>query len=90
MLIRKIIKKQIHCETVFFTNREKGRCRLRNADHLVVQFPRTKKFGTINIKFEGARIYNKIPKHVKESNTMSIFKTNLKTYIVNNIPIIQT
>ena len=45
---------------------------------------KTKLYGEKTISFQGPTFWNKLPKHLKETNSISLFKTKLKKYILDN------
>lgn len=83
ILIRKIIYKDIHSH-ITFTKRSEVQKRLtRQANNILLRPPRTL-YGKKNIIYEGAQLYNQLPKDVKDAKSMLVFKRALKQYILNN------
>lgn len=52
----------------------------RQANNIILKKHRTN-YGKKCILYEGAQIYNKLPKDVKESKTLQTFKKNLRCHI---------
>lgn len=84
LLIRKILDGTIHSEITFNTKSKFQRMKLRNADHLALRFPRTR-YGTQNLMHDGAKLYNNLPKTLKDTKTFKTFKSKLKSHVTNNI-----
>lgn len=84
LLIRKIISKDIHTQINFTKRKQIQKIKLRNANDLILRKPRTN-FGKKSIMFEGAQMYNKLPKDIKESQSILCFKKLLKFHILNTI-----
>jgi hypothetical protein len=83
LLVRKIINKDIHSH-ITFTKRSEVQKRLtRQANHIVLRPPRTL-YGKKNLIYEGAQLYNKLPKDVKDAKSMMVFKKALRQHILNN------
>lgn len=85
ILVRKILSKDIHTNITFTKKQSIQKIRLRNANDIKLHKPRTN-YGKKNIMFEGAYLYNKLPKDIKESKSTSKFKRLLKNYVKNIIP----
>lgn len=83
VLIRKILNKDIHTQIVFTKKHQIQQKRLRNANDINLYSPRTN-YGKKNLMHEGAQIYNKLPRDIKESKSLKTFKKLLKYYIKNN------
>lgn len=83
ILIRKIIKNEIHSQTTFIRNNEVHAYFTRNARNLRIPPPRTN-YGKTNVAFEGAQIYNSLPNEIKDIESFDMFKKALKAYFINN------
>jgi hypothetical protein len=55
----------------------------RQANNILLRPPRTL-YGERNIIHEGAQLYNKLPKDVKDAKSMIVFKRALKQHVLNN------
>ena len=57
---------------------------VRNADELYVPYARLniRKF---SIKISGAKLWNVLPNHIKESSSVDVFKQNLRNYLIDNM-----
>jgi hypothetical protein len=82
LLIRKILSKGIQTQISFSKNHQFQRMKLRNADNLVLRAPRTN-YGNKSLVFEGAKLYNNLPKDIKDCKSMFSFKKYLKFHIKN-------
>lgn len=80
ILIRKILSKDIHSKIVFTKKQQIQTKLLRNAKDIILRVPRTN-YGRRNIMYEGAQLYNKLPKDIKQSKSMVTFKRLLKYYV---------
>lgn len=80
ILIRKILNKDIHTK-ICFTEKQQT-MKLRNANNLILRPPRTN-YGKKCILYEGAQLYNKLPKGVKDTKTTAQFKKVLKLHLLN-------
>ena len=73
-------------EGFFVKNRDRNvhQCNVRNADELYVPYARldVRKF---SLKIAGAKLWNVLPNHIKESNSIDILKQNLKNYLIDNM-----
>lgn len=83
VLIHKILNNKIHSEITFPKNNEIQKILLRNRDHIVLSKPRTN-YGKSSVLFEGAQIYNKLPKTIKQAQSIARFKKDLKDYVFTN------
>lgn len=83
ILIKKIINKEINTEINFRKNFEITKRRLRNANDLYPQAPRTN-FGKHNIMHEGAKLYNSLPPMIKQTKSTTTFKILLKKFVSDN------
>ncbi|CAH2100147.1 unnamed protein product [Euphydryas editha] len=81
LLIRKILNKDIHTQITFTKKQQIHNMRLRNANDLNLYTARTN-YGKKSIMYEGARIYNTLPKDIKIAKSMPTFKKLLKHYII--------
>lgn len=52
-------------------------CSLRSGQHLVLPQTKTITFGTRSLSFMSSSIWNRLPKTIKESTSISRFKTSL-------------
>ena len=53
---------------------------LRNTNQIKLRRNRTN-YGKKAITYEGAQLYNNLPKNIKESKSLAVFKSKLKHYI---------
>lgn len=83
ILIRKIINKEIHSEITFTEKNKYLTKTLRNADNIFLPLPRTR-YGSENLMYEGAKMYNKLPKNLKETASNNVFKKALHLHILKN------
>jgi hypothetical protein len=81
ILIRKILTKETH-STINFIKKTQLR-QLRNPNTLCLYKPRTN-YGISNIRHDGVKLYNSLPKDIKEIKLFPLFKTKLKFHIMNN------
>lgn len=84
ILVRKILKNQIHTNLAFAKQREITKRNTRRASFLVLPKPRTKNYGKKIFTYEGAQYYNKIPSNIKNVNSFNAFKTKLSAYVADN------
>lgn len=86
ILVRKILKKDIHT-SITFTIKSQIRTRSSRFSNNIYlpNVPRTKNYGLKNFKYEGAQIYNRLPKDIKSIKSIFLFKKSLKHYILNKI-----
>lgn len=84
LLVRKILAKNIHTQINFTKKKQIQKIQLRNANNIVLRTPRTN-YGKKTILFEGAQLYNKLPRDIKNSQSIVTFKRLLKNYLINNI-----
>lgn len=84
ILIRKILTKHIHTQIIFTKKAQVQKKLLRNANNLVLRTPRTKSYGKKNLMYEGAQLYNKLPKEIKNSQSIKTFKKLLKDYLITS------
>lgn len=82
-LIRKIINKEIHSEIVFSKNIEIYQLNTRSAHNIHLPRHRTN-YGKKTILYEGAQLYNKLPKTIKDATSLQSFKQLLKLHILND------
>lgn len=80
ILIFKILNNTIHSQIKFTKNSNIQKRYLRSAQDIHVPFTRTK-YGKRNLTHEGAQIFNKLPKHIKECKSLQLFKKLLKLHI---------
>lgn len=83
LLVRKILTNNIHTQIKFTKKIDIQKMRLRNANNLVLWKVRTKNYGKKNLMYEGAQLYNKLPKDIKNSQSVYTFKRLLKHYLIN-------
>ena len=56
---------------------------LRSSDRLILEIPRTKTvYGDRAFSVLGPRLYNELPQCIIESTTLSIFKKELRKYLM--------
>lgn len=69
----------------FFTkNSEYHTYNTRSCDDLHHTFPKTN-FTKFSIKYQGPKVWNSLPKHIKDASSYSSFKFYLKLYLTNNL-----
>lgn len=84
ILVRKILTKDIHSQ-ITFTKKTQIKKRLtRQANHICLRAPRTN-YGKKSIMYEGGKLYNNLPKDIKEIKSLIVFKKVLKSYILKNL-----
>lgn len=84
ILIRKILDKKIHTEISFESKGQLHKYATRRASHLPI-LPKTRtKSGKKMIVFEGAKLYNNLPKQVKTLKNFTMFKSRLYNHILYN------
>lgn len=83
ILIRKILTRDIHTQISFTKKSQFQRIKLRNANDLMLRAPRTN-YGKRNLMYEGAKLYNKLPKDIKESQSIQSFKKLLKYHLIKS------
>lgn len=83
ILIKKIINKDIHSQILFTKKIHVVKRNTRQASNIYLRTPRTN-YGKKNIMFEGAKLYNKLPKDLKEINSINLFKKVLKKHILKD------
>lgn len=81
ILVRKILNRDIHTKITFTKKLQVQKIKLRNANNLILRPSRTN-YGKKNIEYEGAQLYNSLPKEIKETKSMLSFKKLLKFYIL--------
>lgn len=81
ILIFKILNNTIHSQIKFSKNISIHKRCLRSAQDIHLPFTRTK-YGKKNLTHEGAQIFNKLPKHIKECKSLLVFKKLLKQHII--------
>lgn len=83
ILIRKILNNKIITK-IKFTKRHEIQSRVsRRANNIILQMHRTN-YGKKNIMYEGAQLYNKLPNHLKQIKSFSLYKTKLKKHILSD------
>lgn len=82
ILIRKILNKDIHTKTTFTKKPQIHKMRLRKCKDIDLYSPRTN-YGKRTIMYEGSKMYNNLPKDIKESKSLATFKRLLKNHILN-------
>ena len=81
LLIKKILDKNTQSKITFTYNHQKPKYNLRRASHIALNItPRTNQ-GKRTIDFEGAILFNNLPKELKQIKSAILFKKCLKTYI---------
>lgn len=83
ILIRKILNKDIHCRISFTKKSQIQKRILRRANDLMLYVPRTN-YGLKTIVNEGAQIYNKLTKDIKEIKSLTLFKKALKHHFLTS------
>ena len=75
----------------FVRNRDRNvhQYNVRNADELYVPYARldVRKF---SLRLPGAKLWNALPSHIKESSSIGVFKQNLKNYPMDDMLLGQT
>ena len=56
--------------------------RLTSRGDLFLGRKNTFQYGIRSIEYKGARLWNMIPSHIREEYSLSVFKNNLKRYIL--------
>lgn len=82
VLIYKILNKSIHSNLTL--KKRQHKYNTRSANLLTLIKTRTN-YGTKSLVFQGAQMYNKLPKIIKESKSLPIFKKLLKQHIITQI-----
>jgi hypothetical protein len=80
LLIHKIQQNNLHTQISFTKKGETQRMQLRNADNLAPRAPRTN-YGKKCILYEGAILYNKLPRVIRNAKSTSTFKKLLKKHL---------
>lgn len=83
LLVRKILKNDIRTQLNFTRKHHVQRMKLRNANDLILRPSRTN-YGRKSILYEGAQLFNKLPIVIKETKSMSHFKSLLKNHVLKN------
>lgn len=84
ILIRKILTKDIHTQLTFTKKINVQKVLTRQANNLcLAKKPRTN-YGIKNIMFEGAYLYNKLPKDIKQCKSLNTFKKLLKLHVLKD------
>lgn len=83
IIIHKILNKNININFNFIKKSSVHKMQLRNSSHLVTYKCRTN-YGKKTIKYEGIKLYNELPKFIKDSETSTTFKKRLKLYILDD------
>jgi hypothetical protein len=78
ILIKKILTKSFQSNIKFYKKSDSHN--LRNNDKLLLPRVRTT-HGQRTILFDGVQLYNKLPNHIKASESINIFKHKLKDHI---------
>lgn len=82
IIIRKILTQDVHCSITFTKKHQIQKIKTRSANNLILRAPRTK-YGRTSILYDGAQLYNKLPKDIKDAKSIRMFKTSLKQYLIN-------
>ena len=56
--------------------------RLASRSDLFLEWKNTFQYGIRSMKYNGARLWNMIPSHIREASSNLVFKNNLKTYFL--------
>ena len=56
--------------------------RLASSGDLFLERKNTFQYGIRSIEYNGARLWNMIPSHIREASSSSVFKNNLKKYFL--------
>ncbi|KAG6458312.1 hypothetical protein O3G_MSEX010807 [Manduca sexta] len=85
ILVRKILNKDIHTKITFSKKAQLHKMNLRSNNDNMIRLlkPRTN-FGRKSIMYEGVRLYNRLPKNIKESKSMYTYKRLLKHHLMKN------
>lgn len=85
ILIKKILQKQTHTNITFTYNHQIRHYNLRRASHISTIHinPRTT-HGRTSITYEGAQIYNNLPKDIRSIQSPLLYKKCLRNFIYNN------
>ena len=59
---------------------------MRTQHDFVLPGPKTVNYGTESLKFMGPKIWNILPKLLKEAQTLNKFKLDIKHWIPSNCP----
>lgn len=86
IFIHKVLNKTTHSQLSFTKKQQKYNT--RNANNLKLISHRTL-YGKKSIAYEGAQLYNKLPKDIKNVKSPFIFKKLLKGYIYKNVTVIK-
>ena len=72
-------------ELLTTTASQRGRVSLRSSDTISFIIPRTSRVHYEDRSFHacGSRTWNDLPSHVRSSETLTLFKNNLKTHLLN-------
>ena len=72
-------------ELLTATASQRGRVSLRSSDTINFIIPRTRRvhYGDRSFHACGPRTWNDLPSHVRSSDTLTLFKNNLKTHLFN-------
>lgn len=89
ILVRKILTKDIHSQIVFTKTMHIQKRMTRQANNIPVRPPRTN-YGKRNLMYEGAKLYNKLPKDIKDVSSFSTFKKLLKSHILKDFALIDS
>ena len=57
--------------------------RLASRGDLFLERKNTFQYGIRSIEYNGARLWNMVPVHIRESSSSSVFRSNLKKYFLN-------
>ena len=57
---------------------------VRNADKLYVAYARLD-VGKFSLKLSGAKLWNILIGHIKESSSIDVFKQNIRNYLIDNM-----
>lgn len=81
ILVRKILSKDLHTQITLTKNLQVRKRFLRRAQDLHIPSTRTN-YGKKTIIHEGAKLYNSLPKDIKNTQSLLLFKKLLKCHIL--------
>lgn len=83
IFIRKILTKDIHSQITFTKRIDIYKRMTRRANNLCLRSHRTN-YGKKSILYDGAQLYNELPKTIKEAKSLFTFKKLLKSHILKD------
>lgn len=88
IFIRKILTKDIHSQITFTKRIDYYKRITRQANNLCLRSHRTN-YGKKSILYDGAQLYNELPKNIKEAKSLNTFKKILKSHILKEFSLIR-